>query len=239
MFFRNEIIYGKENLDKLKNSSVAIYGLGGVGMSAGIALVRAGIGTIKTLDFDIISKSNLNRLSCSMQKNINEKKVDFFEKTAKAINPEIKITKISDFLKGETANSYFQKDTDFHIEAIDSLNPKVNLIIALLKENAKFISVMGTGGRKNPTKIKITDFWKTEICPLARFVRKRLRNRKITKKFFAVWSDEQPIAPIEHNEIENQTQGRIRKIQGSTVFVPQSAGLASAFFAIETILKHK
>ncbi len=236
MFSRNEIIYKKENLEKLKNTKVAIYGLGGVGMSAAISLVRAGVENLSVLDFDTISKTNLNRLACATTLNIDEKKVDFFEKTAKNINPEIKITKISDFVKGENANQFFQPGMDFHIDAIDSLNPKVNLIISLLEQKVKFISVMGTGGRKNPAKLKITDFWKTEVCPLARFVRKRLRNRKISDKFFAIWSDENPIPPIESKKTENQLEGRIRKTQGSTPFVPQTAGLFAGYFVIETIL---
>ncbi len=237
MFSRNEIIYKKENLEKLKNKRIAIYGLGGVGMSAAISLVRAGIGNISVLDFDTISKTNLNRLACTSTLNLEEKKVDFFEKIAKNINPKIKITKTSDFVKGENVDQFFQPNMDFYIDAIDSLNPKVNLIVSLLEQKTKFISIMGTGGRRNPTKLKITDFWKTEVCPLARFVRKRLRNRKIYDKFFAVWSDENPIAPIKDNKTENQTEGRTRKIQGSNPFVPQTAGLFAGYFAIEKILE--
>ena len=232
---RNEIVFGAQGAEKLKNSKVAVYGLGGVGAAAAMSLVRSGVGTIKAVDFDTVSESNLNRLVFGFDTNIGMKKTEAFATAAKAVNPEIKLELCSDFMHGNDAASMVL-DADFHIDAIDSLNPKVNLIIALLDSGAKFISSMGTGGRICPEKLEFADIWKTDVCSLAKFVRKRLRNRGIKQHFPVVFSREIPCDPIENEEENAENSGRIRKTQGSTVFVPQAAGLMLASYAVRSLL---
>ncbi len=233
---RNEIIFGVSGVEKLKNSTVAVYGLGGVGAAAAMALVRSGVGTIKAVDFDTVSESNLNRLIFGFETNVGMKKSDVFLNSAKSVNPDVNIEVYSDFMHGNDAASMVL-DADFHIDAIDSLNPKVNLIIALLERGGNFISSMGTGGRICPEKLEFADIWKTDVCSLAKFVRKRLRNRGVKRHFPVVFSREIPCDPIENDEENNENPGRIRKTQGSTVFVPQAAGLMLASYAVRTLLE--
>ncbi len=233
---RNEIIFGASGVEKLKNSTVAVYGLGGVGAAAAMALVRSGVGTVKAVDFDTVSESNLNRLIFGFNSTVGMKKSDVFLNAAKSVNPDVNIEVYSDFMHGNDAASMVL-DADFHIDAIDSLNPKVNLIIALLERNENFISSMGTGGRICPEKLEFADIWKTDVCSLAKFVRKRLRNRGVKKHFPVVFSREIPCDPIENEEENAENPGRIRKVQGSTVFVPQAAGLMLASYAVRTLLK--
>ena len=233
---RNEIIFGASGIEKLKNSSVAVYGLGGVGAAAAMALVRSGVGTVKAVDFDTVSESNLNRLIFGFDSTVGMKKSDVFLNAAKSVNPDVNIEVYSDFMRGADAASMVL-DAGFHIDAIDSLNPKVNLIIALLERNENFISSMGTGGRICPEKLEFADIWKTDVCSLAKFVRKRLRNRGVKKHFPVVFSREIPCDPIENEEENDENPGRIRKVQGSTVFVPQAAGLMLASYAVRTLLK--
>ena len=232
---RNEIIFGTSGVEKLKNSSVAVYGLGGVGAAAAMALVRSGVGTIKAVDFDTVSESNLNRLIFGFETNVGMKKSDVFLNAAKSVNHDVNIEVYSDFMHGTDAASMVL-DAGFHIDAIDSLNPKVNLIIALLEKGENFISSMGTGGRICPEKLEFADIWKTDVCSLAKFVRKRLRNRGVKAHFPVVFSREIPCDPVESEEENSDGLGRIRKTQGSTVFVPQAAGLMLASYAVRKLL---
>ena len=232
---RNEIIFGASGVEKLKNSTVAVYGLGGVGAAAAMALVRSGVGMIKAVDFDTVSESNLNRLIFGFDSTVGMKKSEVFLNAAKSVNPDVNIEVYSDFMHGTDAASTVL-DAGFHIDAIDSLNPKVNLIISLLEKGENFISSMGTGGRICPEKLEFADIWKTDVCSLAKFVRKRLRNRGCKGHFPVVFSREIPRDPVEPEEENSDGTGRIRKIQGSTVFVPQAAGLMLASYAVRKLL---
>jgi len=235
---RTAIIYGKDGMGKLARSTVAVYGLGGVGASAAVSLVRAGVGKIVVTDFDSVKESNLNRLAFGFKSTLNLDKTRVFVNTAKDINPDVEIVESSLFIHGSDAALKLH-EADFHIDAIDSLNPKVNLIIALLESDQKFISSMGTGGRFSPEMLEIADIWKTDVCSLAKFVRKRLRNRGIKKGFPVVFSKEQSLDPIDNDEPhDDENPGRIRKTQGSTPFVPQAAGLILASYAVRKLVKY-
>jgi len=233
---RTDLVFGADGIEKLKNSTVAVYGLGGVGASAAVSLVRAGVGTIAVTDFDKVNISNLNRLVFGFESTLNLDKTEVFVKTAKDINPDIKIIISKDFVHGADAAQKVHS-ADFHIDAIDSLNPKVNLIIALLENNAAFISSMGTGGKFRPELLQIADIWKTDVCPLSKFVRKRLRNRGIRKGFPVVFSKELSTEPVDLEDDHNEEMpGRKRLTQGSTPFVPQAAGLILASYAVRKLL---
>jgi tRNA A37 threonylcarbamoyladenosine dehydratase len=233
---RTEIVFSPQGMEKLKNSTVAVYGLGGVGANAAISLVRAGVGTIAVTDFDKVNVSNLNRLIFGFESTLNLDKTEVFAKTAHDINPDIKIIISKDFVHGADAAQKVHA-ADFHIDAIDSLNPKVNLIIALLENNADFISSMGTGGKLRPELLQIADIWKTDVCPLSKFVRKRLRNRGIKKGFPVVFSKELSTDPIDIEDGHDDLMpGRKRLTQGSTPFVPQAAGLILASYAVRKLL---
>ncbi|HNW83043.1 MAG TPA: tRNA threonylcarbamoyladenosine dehydratase [bacterium] len=234
---RTEIIFGPEKMAILEKSSVAVYGLGGVGAVAAVTLVRAGIGKIMVTDFDTVNESNLNRLIFGFNSTVGMNKTEVFIKTAQDINPSVKIEVSSAFMHGSDAAVNIHK-ADFHIDAIDSLNPKVNLIIALLESDQKFISSMGTGGKIHPEMLQIADIWKTDVCPLAKFIRKRLRNRDIKKGFQVVFSKENPVDPIDNDEEKDDlNSGRTRKTQGSAPFVPQAAGLILASYAVRCLME--
>ena len=233
---RTSLILGSDEMEKLKNSTVAVYGLGGVGASAAISLVRCGVGTISVTDFDTINKSNLNRLVFGYNSTIGMSKTEAFIKFARDINPDVNIVSSSNFVHGEDAEKNIH-EANFHIDAIDSLNPKINLIISLIEKGFSFISSMGTGGKIDPEKLQIADIWKTDVCPLAKFVRKRLRNRNIKAKFPVVFSTEKPVEPVMLEEERNDNEtGRVRKTQGSTPFVPQTAGLMLASYAVRKLI---
>ncbi|MGI6393755.1 MAG: tRNA threonylcarbamoyladenosine dehydratase [bacterium] len=232
---RTEIIFGKKGMELLQNSTVAVYGLGGVGASAALSLVRAGVGTIAVTDFDKIETSNLNRLAFGFESTVNLDKTEVFVKTALDINREISIISSKYFIHGEDAPQKLH-NANFHIDAIDTLNSKVNLIIALLEKGEKFISSMGTGGKTKPELLQIADIWKTEMCPLSKLVRKRLKSRGIKGHFPVVFSKETQVPPVERSD-ESFNSERMRKIQGSTPFVPQAAGLILASYAVRTILE--
>lgn len=235
---RTEIIFGPEKMDLLAGSSVAVYGLGGVGAVAAVTLVRAGIGKISVTDFDTVNESNLNRLIFGFNSTVGMNKTEVFRKTALDINPDVEIEVSSAFMHGSDAAFNIHK-ADFHIDAIDSLNPKVNLIIALLESDQLFISSMGTGGRVRPEMLQIADIWKTDVCPLAKFVRKRLRNRNVKKGFPVVFSKEISVDPVDPDDegAPDGGSGRKRLTQGSAPFVPQAAGLMLASYAVRKIIE--
>jgi tRNA A37 threonylcarbamoyladenosine dehydratase len=233
---RTSLILGSDGMEKLKNSTVAVYGLGGVGAAAAISLVRCGVGTIAVTDFDTVNESNLNRLIFGYNSTLGMSKTETFIKFAKDINPDVNIISSSNFVHGDDAADNVHK-ADFHIDAIDSLNPKINLIISLIEKGFPFISSMGTGGKLEPEKLQISDIWKTDVCPLAKFVRKRLRNRNIKAKFPVVFSTEKPVDPVMLDEEKTDEEiGRVRKTQGSTPFVPQAAGLMLASYAVRKLI---
>ncbi|MFO7734848.1 MAG: ThiF family adenylyltransferase, partial [bacterium] len=193
---RTEILMGEDTVKSFHNKKVAVYGLGGVGATAAVDLLRTGVGTLLVFDFDIISISNLNRLVLGFRNNLGRNKTDVLKETAGLINPEAHIISSELFMKGRDASSCIPEDADFHIDAIDSLNPKVNLIKTLRKKQLPFVSVMGTAGRLFPEKMKISQMKDTDVCPLARVVRKRLRRIKTPLDFPVVWSDEKPVPPV-------------------------------------------
>lgn len=233
---RTKIIFESSGMKKLTDSTVAVYGLGGVGAAAAISLVRCGVGTIAVTDFDTINDTNLNRLIFGYNSTVGMTKTEAFTKFATDINPDVNIVSSLNFVHGKDAAENIH-EADFHIDAIDSLNPKINLIISLIERGVPFISSMGTGGKLDPEKLKIADIWETDVCPLAKFVRKRLRNRNIKTKFPVVYSTEKPVAPVmivvEKNDEET---GRLRKTQGSAPFVPQVAGLMLASYAVRDLI---
>ncbi len=250
---RLAIITGSNGLEKLKNARVAVYGLGGVGAVCAMDLVRSGIGTLYVIDFDRVEESNLNRLYFGYLSTVGKTKIEAFEQFAHDVNPAIKIIARRIFFSGETAASIVDTESDFHADCVDSLNAKVQLIAALVRGKHRFIASMGTAGRLAPEKLKLGKIQDTRGCPLARSVRTRLKHLNIGENFPVVWSDEvpaKPIAPEVSAEEETQTaesnpdqqagssapRGRKRLTQGSSPFVPQTAGHIMASWIVRQIL---
>lgn len=236
---RMTILIGEEGLARLGRSTVAVYGLGGVGAACAMDLVRAGVGGIVALDFDRVEESNLNRLYFGYRDEVGRPKAEVFSEYARRINPELRIRIVNLFFTGEGAAEALAPDCDLHIDCVDSLNPKVSLLASLAERDLRFAASMGTAGRLDPTRLRLGSIWESSGCPLAREVRNRLRRRGVRTDFPAVWSDEVPVPPRPAPEDEaerDRPPGRARNIQGSSPFVPQAAGHILASWAVRSLL---
>ena len=221
MFDRLEILIG-EKINILKNKTVLVIGLGGVGGHAFEALVRSGIENIIAIDSDIIDITNLNRQALAYQTTIEKNKVDVAEKIAKNINPNCQITKINEFIDKTNIEKLFKVKIDFVIDAIDTIETKKLIIKKCLKEKIPFISVMGTGNKMHPELLEIKDIRKTEYDQIAKIIRKMIKEENIKKEVPVVFSKEKPL-------IKNKI--------GSNAFVPATAGLLAASYVINKILE--
>lgn len=221
MLDRLEILIG-DKTKTLKQKTVLLLGIGGVGGHAFETLLRSGIGTIIVVDNDVIDETNLNRQLLSTNKNIGQYKVDEAKKRQKDINQECKIIKINKFINEENIESLFENKIDFVIDAIDTIKTKKQLIKKCIEKQIKIISVMGTGNKMDPTKLTITDIRKTSYDPIAKEIRKFIKEERINKKIPVVFSDEIPI--------------KTDKI-GSNAFVPATAGIFAASYVINELIK--
>lgn len=232
-FSRTEMLIGKENIEKLKNSKVAIFGIGGVGSYVLEGLVRAGIGNLVLVDNDEVSISNINRQIIATHKTVGEPKVEVAKQRALEINPEINIEIYKEFFSSDS-REFFDNTFDYVVDAIDTVSSKIELVIRANKYSVPIISCMGTGNKLDPTKFEITDINKTSVCPLAKVMRKELRTRGI-KKLKVLYSKEEPIK-INNNQEENNENRK--KSPGSISFVPSVAGLIIAGEVIKDIVKN-
>ena len=223
---RLEALVGINNLEKIKNLTVLIIGLGGVGGYALESIVRSGIRKIIIVDNDDIDITNLNRQIISLHSNINKSKVDEFEKRTLDINPNIEIKKINKFINSENINILFEEKIDYLIDACDTIETKKAIIRECIKRKIKFISCMGTGKRLDPTKLEIIDIRKTNYDPIAKIIRKMVREEKIKEKIYTVCSSEQPIKANSN-------------VIASNSFVPGVAGLLCTSYIINDVVKEK
>ncbi|HOP31204.1 MAG TPA: tRNA threonylcarbamoyladenosine dehydratase [Spirochaetota bacterium] len=229
---RTEILIGADGVDKLRKATVMIIGLGGVGGHAAEAIVRAGAGQIIIADYDTIAPSNLNRQILTLSSNIGIKKTETASERFREINPEIKITSFTERLTPENIGMIFPETADnlYAIDAIDEIDAKIALITELHRRGIPFVSSMGAGSRLNPSLVKIADISKTEHCPLARVIRKKLRLAGIEKGVRCVYSTENL-----NRFAEPETEGERRK-QGSISFMPGIFGLTAAGVIINDII---
>lgn len=236
---RTGILFGEAGIETLAKASVAIYGLGGVGGAAAMDLVREGVGRLVVLDFDLVQESNLNRLYYAYRRDVGRPKAEVFAERAREINPEIEVLVRADFMSGAAAPSLLAPDCQVHLDCVDSLNAKVNLLVALAATGLPFAASLGTAGRSDPTRLRLSPIGESRGCPLAREVRNRLGRRGVALDFPAVWSDEPPVPPLPRPPGPAEAQlapGRLRGIQGSGPSVPQSAGHFLAAWATGIIL---
>ena len=227
-FQRTELLIGKENLLKLHNAKVVIYGIGGVGSFVCEALARAGIGKFLLIDFDKIDITNLNRQIHATYKTIGKYKVDAMKERIMEINPDAQVSTIKEILKEENEEEFIDSSCDYIIDAVDTVSTKIKLILKADKEKIPIISSMGTGNKLNPTLFKVSDIKKTKVCPLAKVMRKELKDKKI-EKLKVVYSEEEPI--------KINSENNIKRIPGSISFVPSTAGLIIAGEVIKDIIQ--
>lgn len=230
MFSRFELLVGEDNIQKLNQAHVIVFGVGGVGGYVVEALVRSGIGHITIVDNDVISLSNLNRQIIATQETIGQKKVDVMKKRILSIHPECDVTTLDMFYLPETADQIDLSQYDYVIDAIDTITSKIELAVRC-DQKIPLISSMGTGNKMNPALLQVSDIYKTSVCPLAKVMRRELKKRRV-KHLKVVYSQELPMKPFASDEITHK-----RTIPGSTAFVPSSAGLLIASEVVKDLLK--
>ena len=222
-FSRFEKIVGSDNLKLLQNKSVLILGVGGVGGYVAEALARSNIGTLILVDFDIVDETNINRQIIALKSTIGKKKVDVLEKRIKDINEECNVIKIDKFIDDKNLVDLFEYNIDYFVDACDTMTTKKKVIEECLKRKIKFITSMGTGNKLDPSKLVITDIRKTVNDPLARILRKYIKDNKINSKIDVLSSSELPIKTGD-------------RTPGSTSFVPSSAGLLIASYIVRKFI---
>ena len=227
-FSRTELLIGKEGIEKLNNSKVAIFGLGGVGSYVLEGCVRAGIRSFILVDKDKVDITNLNRQIIATRKTIGKPKVEVAKERILEINPDANVEIHQEFFIPET-KGILDESVDYIIDAVDTVTAKIELVVRANRLNIPIISSMGTGNKLDPTRFEVTDIYKTSICPLAKVMRKELKTRGI-KELKVVYSKEEPIKQ-KHNK-DNKKQ-----VPASISFVPSVAGLIIAGEVIKDILK--
>lgn len=231
-FSRTALLIGESGVNKLHKMKVAIVGLGGVGSFVAEALVRVGIENFLLIDNDKVDITNINRQIIATTKTIGQYKVDVMKNRMLEINPNANIEISGDFFSEDSSSTLFN-NVDYIADAIDTISSKIELVVLANKMNIPIISAMGTGNKLNPTQIEVTDIYKTEICPLAKIMRKELKKKNI-KALKVVYSKEKPIqycnSIIDKNEKQNL-------VIGSVSFVPSVAGLIIASEITKDLLK--
>ncbi len=221
-FSRTIGVIGKENFNKLQNSSVIVFGLGGVGGSACESIVRAGIGRVGIVDKDNVDVTNLNRQVIAVTETVGMKKTAAMKNRLLSINPNVKIDLYDLFYLPETAGEINLNDYDFVIDCIDNVTAKLELISRCEKCGVPVISSMGTGNKLHPEMLKIADINQTSVCPLARIIRREMKKRSL-HKLTVIYSEEEPVK----TELS---------VPGSMSFVPPVAGYLAASYVVRKIL---
>lgn len=237
-FSRTQLLLGPEAMATLSTKRVAVFGIGGVGGYVCEALIRSGIGSFDLIDDDKVCLTNLNRQIIATRKTVGKYKAEVMRDRMLEINPNAKIEIHKCFFLPENADDFPFNEYDYVVDAVDTVTAKIELILRSQKEGVPVISAMGAGNKLDAGRLKVADIYDTKICPLARVMRRELKKRNV-KKLKVVYSDEQPIRPLEDMSISCRTHcicppgaqhkcTERRDIPGSTAFVPAVAGLLIA-----------
>lgn len=240
-FSRTELLIGEEAIQKLQNSRVAVFGIGGVGGYVVEALARSGIGAIDLIDNDTVSLSNINRQLVATLQTIGKYKVDVAKEHIEDINPDVKVKTHKVFYTPENADLFNFSDYDYIVDAIDTVVGKIELVVNAKKCGTPIICSMGAGNKMHPEMFEIADISKTSVCPLAKVMRQELKKRRISK-VKVVYSKELPIkhglSEEEKEKFKNEIKGK-RHIPGSNAFVPSVAGLIIAGEVIRNLINYE
>lgn len=219
-FCRTELLVGEEGINKLHNSKVIVFGIGGVGSFVVEALTRAGVGNLILVDNDTICISNLNRQIHATQATVGMIKVEAMKERVISINPKCNVEAKQVFITADNISEIIPSDVDYVVDAIDTVTSKLALAEYCYKNNINIISSMGTGNKMDPTQFRVSDVFKTKVCPLARVMRHELRKRGV-KKLKVVYSEEMPMTPDKGRAVPSAK----RQTPGSISFVPPVAGM--------------
>lgn len=248
-FSRTELLIGKECLERLHKSKVAVFGIGGVGTFVVEGLVRAGVGKFVLIDDDCVCLTNINRQLIATRKTVGKPKVEVMQERILEINPKAEVKLYQKFYMPDNAEELIYDDYDYIVDAIDTVTAKVDLIVRAKQKHIPVISSMGAGNKLNPALFEVADIYDTTVCPLAKVMRKELRTRGV-ETLKVVYSREKPIKPVE-NETNSCSENCIcpkgttrkcivrRQIPGSISFVPSVAGLIIAGEVVKDLIDYK
>ena len=237
-FSRTELLLGKEAMDKLQNSRVAVFGIGGVGGYVCEALIRSGIGAFDLIDDDKVCLTNLNRQIIATRKTVGQYKTEVMRDRILEINPKAEVRIHNCFYLPENADDFDFSEYDYVVDAVDTVTAKLELIMRAKESGTPVISSMGAGNKLDASAFRVADIYKTKVCPLAKVMRRELKKRGV-KKLKVVYSEEQPIRPVEDMAISCRSHcicppgakhkcTERRDIPGSVAFVPSVVGLIIA-----------
>ena len=237
-FWRTQLLIGKDNMDRLKNARVAVFGIGGVGGYTVEALARSGVGTLDLIDDDKVCLTNLNRQILATRKTIGKYKVDVAKERILDINPDAVVNTYKTFFMPDTAEQFDFSQYDYVVDAIDTVTGKIQLVMQAQESGVPIISSMGAGNKMDAAAFEVADIYKTSVCPLAKVMRRELKKRGV-KKLKVVYSKEKPLTPIDDMEIScknhcvcppgtERSCTQRRQIPGSNAFVPSVVGLIIA-----------
>ncbi len=239
-FLRTRMLFGDEAMNRLENSKIAVFGIGGVGGYVCEALVRCGIGTFDLIDSDTVSRSNLNRQIIATEKTIGEYKVDVMKQRMLDINPKVKVSVYRMFYLPENAEKFNFTEYDYVVDAVDTVTAKIDIILKAKESKTPVISAMGAGNKLDPSRFRVADIYDTKVCPLCRVMRRELKKRNV-ESLKVVYSDEEPIKPDEGiiKDLADSEEGTSlrRSIPGSTAFTPSACGLVIASEVVKDIIK--
>lgn len=230
-FSREELLIGKEAIEILKNSRVAVFGVGGVGGFVVEVLARSGVGTIDVIDNDVVDPSNINRQIIATADTIGQEKVNVVEQRIKSINPNAVVNKHRCFFLPETAKDFDFTRFDYVVDAIDTVSGKIEIILQAKKAEVPVISCMGAGNKLDPTAFVVTDIYKTSVCPLARVMRQKLKKLGV-QDLKVVYSTEKAMKPNYPPDMPPQRKAA----PGSVAFVPSVAGIIAGSEVIKDLI---
>lgn len=237
-FSRTQLCFGREGMERLKNAHVAVFGIGGVGGHAVDALARSGIGALTLVDNDAVSESNLNRQMIATRDTIGQPKVEAAAAHIRSIHPECRTTPLQRFFLPENAQEFDFSQFDYIVDAIDTVSGKIALAEQAQLHAIPIISSMGAGNKLDPTAFRVTDIYKTAVCPLAKVMRHELKKHGI-RKLKVVYSEELPLVPDAQDMAEvmalEGNDSQKRRIPASNAFVPSVVGLIIAGEVVKDI----
>jgi len=246
-FSRTQLLLGEEAMEKLKNSRVAVFGVGGVGGYVCEALVRSGVGHFDLIDDDKVCLTNINRQIIATRKTVGKYKTDVMRERMLEINPDVDVVMHKCFFLPENSDEFPFDEYDYVVDAVDTVTAKVELVMKCQEKNTPIICSMGAGNKLDASAFRVADIYKTKMCPLAKVMRHELKKRGV-KKLKVVYSEEKPIRPIEDMSISCRTNcicppgaahkcTERRDIPGSVAFVPSVAGLIIAGEVVKDLCK--
>lgn len=246
-FSRTELLLGEEAIKKLQNARVAVFGIGGVGGHVCEALVRSGVGSFDLIDSDTVSITNINRQIIATHKTVGKYKTEVMKERMLEINPKVNVTVHNCFFLPENADEFAFEEYDYVVDAVDTVTAKIELVMKCKEMDIPIISSMGAGNKIEPSMFKVADIYKTNICPLAKVMRRELKKRGV-RKLKVVYSEELPIKQneeaalkykeecMDENSLDKAGASK-RQVPGSLAFVPSVAGLIIAGEVVKDLCK--